>query len=78
MKDNPLSKIVILNDYELFVLSRVFLKIPFEYGFTGVVGKKYKAIKDYLKWNGFDVSYWTPIIVQMGSIWATTLANTKE
>jgi len=35
----------------------------------GAVGKKYEAIKDFLKWNYLDVKYWTPILVKMGEIW---------
>jgi len=73
--DNPLSKTVVLKDLELIVLVSVFLKIPFEYGAMGVVGKKYEAIKDYLKWNNFDVKYWTPIVVDMGRIWVNETKN---
>jgi len=53
--------------------------IPFEYGFNGIVGKKYEAIKDFLKWSEKDVAYWTPILSSMGVIWAseTYEANSK-
>lgn len=47
----------------------VFLQVPFEYGFNGPVGKKYEAIKDFLKWNRLDVKFWTPVILYMGEVW---------
>lgn len=74
----PESKIVILKDYELIVLSRVFTQIPFEYGMAGIVGKKYEAVKDYLRWNDLDVKYWTPVVVNMGMVWAAALADKPQ
>lgn len=71
LKNNELSKTVFYDDdIELYNLTRVFLQIPFEYsGMGGAVGKKYEAVKDFLKWNNFNVKEWTPIILQMGSVW---------
>lgn len=48
---------------------KVFLQAPFEYGFAGPVGKKYEAVKDFLKWNGLDVKFWTPVVLYMGEVW---------
>lgn len=52
-----------------------FLQAPFEYGFAGLVGKKYEAVKDFLKWNGLDVRFWTPVVLYMGEVW---IQNIKE
>ncbi len=65
------SKVVTLSDDpQLFAISRLFLQIPWVYGFQGIVGKRYDAIKDFLRWNGFEVKKWTPILVRMGQTWA--------
>jgi len=56
----------------------VFVQVPFEYGgIGGVVGKQYQPIKDMLKWNGLDVKQWTPIVLQMGRVWASELQKEK-
>ena len=66
------SKVIAFSDDpQLFAISRLFLQIPWEYGFSGIVGKRYDAIKDFLRWNGFEVKKWTPILVQMGQTWAS-------
>lgn len=70
---NSLSKVVFLQDDELRKVANVFLNIPFEYGVNGAVGKKYEAIKDYLKWNSLKVEVWTPIVVNMGLVWVKNL-----
>ncbi|WP_281950278.1 hypothetical protein [Nitrosophilus kaiyonis] len=54
-------------------IAEIFELLPNEYTMMGVVGKKYEAIKDYLKWNGFEPSEYTPLLVQMGQIWASNL-----
>jgi len=36
-----------------------------------LVGKQYLPTKDFLKWNDLEVKYWTPIVLAMGSIWAS-------
>jgi len=60
----------------MFVLTRVFLQIPFDYGGMGsVVGKHYDATKDFLKWNGFSVKDFTPVVLQMGKIFAQELSK---
>jgi len=75
---NPLSKIVTFDDdEEFYLLSRVFLQIPFEYGFSGIVGKQYQATKDFLKWNNFKVKKWVSIVLQMGIVWANEI-NSKS
>lgn len=66
-----MSKVIVLEDEESFIVSRIFLRVPFEYGFNGPVGKKYEAIKDFLKWNELSVKYWTPILLTMSDIWIT-------
>ncbi len=71
MLKNPSSKVVILVIPIERIVANLFLRIPFEYGFSGIVGKKYEAIKDYLKWNNLDVAYWTPILVDMGIVYAS-------
>ena len=43
--------------------------MPFEYGANGATGKKYEAVKDFLKWNNISVKEWTPIVLHMGSVW---------
>ena len=75
--ENPKSKIVILYYREEIKVANVFKIIPNEYGFSGIVGKKYEAIKDYLKWNGLDVAKWTPIVVLMGEAFASELMKEK-
>jgi hypothetical protein len=78
IKGDPLSKVIFLEDDELVKLANVFLQIPFEYGgMGGIVGKKYEAIKDFLRWNDFDVKNWTPIVLQMGNIWANESSKNK-
>ena len=59
-------------------IANLFKIIPNEYAFNGIVGKKYEAIKDYLKWNGLDVAYWTPIIVLMGESFASSLSKDNQ
>jgi len=59
------------------IAGSVFLQIPFEYGFVGVVGKRYEAIKDFLKWNNFKVKEWLPIFVRAGEIWASNIEKKK-
>ncbi len=62
----------------MFVLTRIFLQIPFEYGGMGSVsGKHYEATKDFLKWNNFSVKDFTPVVLQMGRIFAEELQNKK-
>jgi len=39
------------------------------------MGKKYEAIKDYLKWNDLSVKEFTPLFVMMGEIWARNQKN---
>ena len=75
MKEDPLCKTVFYDDdIEFYNLTRVFLQIPFEYGgMGGVLGKRYDAIKDFLKWNKFNIEKWTPIVVQMGNVWANNI-----
>ena len=52
--------------------------MPFEYGgMGGVVGKQYQPIKDFLEWDELDVKHWTPIVLQMGRIWASELQKDK-
>lgn len=66
------------DDIELYQVSNIFIQIPYEYsGMGGVVGKQYQPIKDFLKWNDLDVKYWTPIVLQMGKIWASELQKDK-
>jgi len=60
-------------------LTRVFLQIPFEYGgMGGIVGKHYEATKDFLLWNNFEESEFTPIVLYMGRIWASELSKRKK
>jgi hypothetical protein len=75
LKNNPLNKIIFYDDdREFYRLTRVFLNIPFEYGGMGtVIGKKYEAIKDFLKWSKFDLKKWVPVVVSMGNIWANNI-----
>ena len=75
--ENPKSKVVILYYREEIKVVNVFKIIPNEYGFSGIVGKKYEAIKDYLKWNGLDVAKWTPVVVLMGEAFASELMKEK-
>ena len=66
------------DDIELFKVANVFLQVPFEYGGMGsVVGKQYQPIKDFLKWNNLNLKYWTPIVLQMGRVWASELQKDK-
>ena len=48
---------MIFQDEEIIKVIKVFLQVPFEFGSFGPVGKKYEAIKDFLKWNGLDTKY---------------------
>lgn len=76
IKNNKLSEVIFYDDdEELYTLTRIFLQIPFEYGFSGATGKKYEAIKDFLKWNGFKVKKWLPIVLQMANRW---ISNSKS
>ena len=59
-------------------VSNLFKIIPNEYGFSGIVGKKYEAIKDYLEWNGLDVAKWTPIVVLMGQAFAAEISKSNN
>ena len=43
----------------------------------GATGKKYEAVKDFIKWNDFDVKQWTPIVLQMGNTWISEKNDTK-
>jgi len=71
MKENPLSKIVFFDDdEELFVITRLFLQVPFEHGAMGVVGKRYDAIKDILTWHDIDLKTWVFMMHRMGNVWA--------
>ena len=36
------------------VLLTIFSNTPFEYGQHGIVGLKYDALKDQVKWNGLS------------------------
>ena len=60
---------MIFQDEEIIKVIKVFLQVPFEFGSFGPVGKKYEAIKDFLKWNGLDVKFWTPVVLHMGNVW---------
>jgi len=59
------------------MLSMIFTQIPWEYGFSGATGKKYEAAKDLLEWNGFDVKEWTPVVLNMGSVWISSSKKEK-
>ncbi len=69
---NPYSKRVVLKEDEI-AIANLFLTIPNEVGMSGVMGKKYEAIKDYLRWNELEVKMWTPVIYQMGIIWSNEI-----
>ena len=77
LKSNKLSKIVFYDDdIELYNLTRLFLQIPFEYAGMGwAVGKKYEATKDFLKWNGFNLKEWLPVVLQMGTTWVNNVSK---
>ena len=64
------SEIVFLTDPVEQIISQIFLRLPDEFDIMGVVGKRYDAIKDYIKWKGLNVAYWTPIVYRMGTAWA--------
>lgn len=57
------------DDEELELLSHIFLRTPWEYGFDGPVGKKYEALKDFLSWYELDEKEWVPVVLSMASIW---------
>lgn len=80
LKNNSLSKIVIYdNDPELYLLTRVFLQIPFQYiGMGSMVGKDYVAVKDFLEWNNFDLKVWTPRVLEMGKVWANIVNSSSS
>lgn len=62
------------DDQELFDISRIFVKIPWEYGGFGTpTGKEYQAVKDFLKWEKYKPKAWTSIIVQMANAWITNI-----
>ena len=71
------SKIVILQDRAYKLAATIFLNIPFEYSMNGPIGKRYDAIKDYLKWSGFKVKEWTPVFVRGGQIWAENITRSS-
>lgn len=78
IKNNKLSQITFVDDdEELFNLTRIFLQIPFEYGFDGATDKKYEACKDFLRWNGFKVKKWLPIVLQMARVWIRESKKSK-
>ncbi len=67
------------DDKELFILSHIFLQIPWEYdGMGNIIGKKYDAIKDYLKWNGFKPKEYTNIVLRMGQIWVNNIPKKEK
>jgi len=51
--DDNLSKAVL----------RLFFHVPFEYGQHGLVGFKYEALKDFLKWHGYSRKQFVPIFI---------------
>ena len=75
---NPKSKMTILYYPLDLKIVQIFRSIPGEYGaMGGVLGKKYEAIKDYLVWNNLDVKL-TPLLVAMGQVWASKLAENAK
>lgn len=69
MKSNESSKIVVLEDEVLLNISKVFMKIPFEYSMGTLVGKNYLASKDFLLMHHFELKQWLEVILNMGLIW---------
>jgi len=71
----------LVDDRELSKIADVFLQIPFEYGFNGITGKNYHAIKDFCEWNGLDKGIHVPMILEMATHWVIGLnekAKEKE
>jgi hypothetical protein len=76
LKKNPASKIIILEDADLLFISRIFLKIPWEYSGVGsIVGKKYEAIKDFFKIYNISKKDFLEIVITMGLIWANNIGE---
>ena len=71
---NPRSKVVLLQKDEREV-AEIFLRIPWEYGINGAVGKQYHAAKDYVKWAGMKKKMFVPLLMDMGSIWVKAHAE---
>jgi len=74
---NEKSKVVILVYPIERKIASIFLSLPNEYGAMGIVGKKYEAIKDFLRWNGLKEKEWTAFLNRMGEIWAAEISQKK-
>jgi len=73
MLKHPKGKIIVsLTPIERRITS-LFLQLPNEYGWSGVMGKRYEAIKDYLGWEGFSLREWVPLMVIMSDVWASSM-----
>jgi len=71
----PECEIVFITDPIELIVTSLFIDIPNDIGLTGMIGKKYEAIKDFLRWKGLSVSYWTPIVHKMGIAWASEVSK---
>lgn len=59
----------LIDDVELSELADIFLKTPFEYGFSGVTGKNFQALKDFCDWRGLDKGIYVPMLLEMSLYW---------
>lgn len=56
--------------------------IPLEYGFSGAIGLKYEAVKDYVKWEtprgyNFQKRY-VPVLVDLGNYYVNEMHKQKK
>lgn len=72
LKDNPYSKVEILDELSLIKIANIFLNTPWEY-VSGMsiqkVGKEYVALKDFCKWEGVNPKTWIPVLNNMATAW---------
>ncbi len=78
LQNNEDSNIIFLKNGELAQRLVMLVKmIPLEYGFSGVVGLKYNAVKDYVKWyskNGKkNQKEYVPILINLGQYYASEI-----
>lgn len=86
LRSNPDSTIVFLQNNIETTIVYTILQCPFEHGgMGGIVGLKYEALKDFIRWNAsddFDIDTvyknYVPTLLNLGSHYANALQSSQS
>jgi len=64
-------------DLESLIIVKIFFNTPYEYNTHGLVGFKYEALKDSVKWSGLRKKTHIPILLQIMTSYIKGLNSKK-